>query len=256
MAFGRACAPSRSRGLREVPKLFSLLLGGVAEFWTASRRIENSLQIGAYTLIVFASYLIGSLPTGYLAARARGIDIRTVGSGNIGATNVLRVLGKTAGLSVLAVDGFKGFAAARWMPGLAIHVFPSGGLEREHLALAAGVAAILGHNYPCWLNFKGGKGIATSAGVVMAWAPLACVTALATWGIFFVATKYVSVASLAAAVILPPAVWFWNGSPTMTGAMTALSLLAFYKHKANIRRLWTGTENRVGQKQKIKEPTP
>jgi glycerol-3-phosphate acyltransferase PlsY len=212
------------------------------------------LEIGAYTLMVVAAYLLGSLPTGFLAAKARGIDIRTVGSGNIGATNVLRVLGTGAGLSVLAVDGLKGFAAARWMPILAMEVLPAAKVEHEHLALVAGVAAILGHNYPCWLKFKGGKGIATSAGVVMAWAPLACVTALAVWGIFFIATKYVSVASLAAAVILPVAVWFWKGSLTMTCVMTALSILAFYKHKGNIRRLLQGTENRVGGKKTAKEP--
>ncbi len=218
-----------------------------------ARNFRTRVQIGAYILIVFASYLLGSVPTGYLAAKSRGIDIRTVGSGNIGATNVLRTLGKTAGFAVLAIDGMKGFAAARWMPLLALHVFPQSTAEKEHLALVAGVAVILGHNYTCWLSFKGGKGIATSAGVVMAWAPLACVTALATWGLVFVATKYVSVASLAAAVVLPPAVWFWNGSLTMTGVMTALSALAFYKHKGNIRRLLDGTESRVGKKSEIKE---
>jgi len=212
------------------------------------------LEISAYMLTVVAAYLLGSVPTGYLAGKARGIDIRTVGSGNIGATNVVRVLGKAAGLSVLAVDGLKGFAAARWIPVFAMDVFPTELLEQEHLALVAGVAAILGHNYTCWLNFKGGKGIATSAGVVMAWVPLACVTALAVWGIFFIATKYVSVASLAAAVILPLAVWVWKGSLTMTCVMTALSILAFYKHKANIRRLLQGTEPRVGKKKTVQEP--
>ncbi len=220
----------------------------------SERKPLPSLEIGAYTLIVVASYLVGSVPAGFLAARARGIDIRTVGSGNIGATNVLRVLGKTAGFTVLAVDGFKGFAAARWLPLLAMRVFPGANVEEEHLAIVAGVAAILGHNYPCWLNFKGGKGIATSAGVVMAWAPLACVTALVVWGVFFIVTKYVSVASLAAAVILPPAVWLFNGSVAMTCVMTGLSLLAFYKHKGNIRRLLQGTENRAGQKKTAREP--
>ena len=141
------------------------------------------MQIGAYSLTIFVSYLIGSLPTGYLAGMARGIDIRAAGSGNIGATNVFRVLGNAAGIAVLAVDGVKGFAAARWVPLLAGNCFP--GTPAENLALAAGAAAVLGHVYTCWLKFKGGKGIATSAGVGFAWAPEACAVTLAIWGIVF-----------------------------------------------------------------------
>ena len=116
--------------------------------------------------------------------------------------------------------------------------------------LAAGVAAILGHNFPCWLKFKGGKGIATSGGVVLAWAPLACLTALATWGVVLVLTKFVSLASIAAALVLPVAVWFWSRSLTMTVVMAVLSALAIYKHKGNIQRLLAGTESRAGSKPK------
>jgi glycerol-3-phosphate acyltransferase PlsY len=206
------------------------------------------LAIGAYIFVVVVSYVLGSTPSGYLAGKARGIDIRAMGSGNIGATNVFRVLGRTAGIAVLAADGLKGFVAARFVPVLALHIFASSGARRENLALAAGVGAILGHNYTCWLRFKGGKGIATSGGVVMAWAPAACLTALGLWGLVFVATRYVSLASIAAALVLPFAVWFWNGSPTMTYVMSALSLLAIYKHKANIQRLLKGTENRIAKK--------
>jgi glycerol-3-phosphate acyltransferase PlsY len=196
-------------------------------------------------MVVVISYFLGSVPSGFLAGKARGIDVRTAGSGNIGATNAFRVLGKTAGTMVLLTDALKGFAAARWTPLLAVCVFPAAVPERENLALVAGVAAILGHNFTCWLNFKGGKGIATSAGVVMAWAPLACLTALALWGVVFVLTKFVSLASIAAALILPVAVWFWKGSLTMTMVMAALSALAIYKHKGNIQRLLAGTENRA-----------
>ena len=131
---------------------------------------------------------------------------------------------------------------------LAIYLFPGAAPHREYLALVAGVAAILGHNFTCWLNFKGGKGIATSGGVVLAWAPLACLTALALWGVVFLLTKYVSLGSIAAAVVLPIAVWYWKGSLTMTIVMGMLSALAIYKHKANIQRLIAGTENRVGTK--------
>jgi len=206
------------------------------------------MDISAYIFVVVISYLLGATPSGYLAGMACGIDVRTAGSGNIGATNVVRVLGKKAGAIVLAADAFKGFVSARWVPGLALCLFPSPGTSRENLALAGGVAAILGHIYTCWLKFKGGKGIATSGGVVLAWAPAACLTALALWGVVLAAGKYVSLASIAAAIILPFAVWFWNGSPTMTYAMTGLSLLAIYKHKANIQRLLKGEESRIGRK--------
>jgi glycerol-3-phosphate acyltransferase PlsY len=205
------------------------------------------LHISSYIFVVIVSYILGSTPSGYLAGKARGIDVRKVGSGNIGATNVFRVLGKTAGAVVLLGDAFKGFVAARFVPLLAAHIFVNSCAPRENLALAAGVAAILGHNYSFWLRFKGGKGIATSAGVVMAWAPEACLTALALWAVVFFASRYVSLASICAALILPFAVWFWNGSITMTCVMTALSLLAIYKHKGNIQRLLNGTENRIGK---------
>ncbi len=194
------------------------------------------------------SYLLGSLPAGYLAGMAQGIDVRAQGSGNIGATNVFRVLGTKAGIAVLTVDALKGFVAARWVPALALHFFAAPGASRENLALAAGAASILGHNYTCWLRFKGGKGIATSGGVVLAWAPAACLTAVALWGLVFAASRYVSLASIAAALILPFAVWYWKGSATMTAVMAALSVLAIYKHKANVRRLLDGTENRFVKK--------
>jgi glycerol-3-phosphate acyltransferase PlsY len=206
------------------------------------------VDIGAYIVVIVASYFLGSVPAGFLAGKARGVDVRTVGSGNIGATNAFRVLGKTAGTVVLLADALKGFAAARWTPLLAVQLFPGAAPQRENLALVAGVAAILGHNFTCWLKFKGGKGIATSGGVVLAWAPLACLTALALWGVVFVMTKFVSLASIAAALVLPVAVWFWNGSLTMTAVMAALSALAIYKHKGNIQRLLQGTESRAGAK--------
>jgi glycerol-3-phosphate acyltransferase PlsY len=207
------------------------------------------VDYGAYIAVLLMSYFLGSVPSGFLAGKARGVDVRTVGSGNIGATNAFRALGKTAGTLVLLADAFKGFAAARWLPLLTVCFFPDARPQQENLALAAGIGAILGHNFTCWLNFKGGKGIATSAGVVLAWAPLACLTALALWGIVFVITKFVSVASIAAALVLPPAVWFFSkGSVAMTAVMAALSALAIYKHKGNIQRLVQGTELRAGAK--------
>jgi len=197
-------------------------------------------------LTIIGSYLVGSIPTGYIVGRIRGVDVRKEGSGNIGAANAFRVLGRNAGAAVLLIDGFKGFSAARWMPLLALHFFPAA--NAEHLALAGGVAAVLGHNYTCWLHFKGGKGIATSAGVVMAWAPLACVGALGVWGLMAAVTRYVSVASIAAAIFLPIGVWVTKRSVAMTCVMSALSVLAIYKHRGNMKRLREGTENRLGAK--------
>ena len=129
------------------------------------------MDIGAYIFVVVISYLLGATPSGYLAGMACGVDVRSVGSGNIGATNVMRVLGTKAGAIVLAADALKGFVSARWIPLLGLRLFPSPGTTWENLALAGGVAAILGHVYTFWLKFKGGKGIATTGGVVLAWAP-------------------------------------------------------------------------------------
>jgi glycerol-3-phosphate acyltransferase PlsY len=208
-----------------------------------------------YIVIAVAGYLLGSIPTGYLVARAKGIDIRTVGSGNIGATNAFRILGKPAGIFVLVVDGLKGFAACSWLADFVVQLFAVAPEQIENLRIVAGICAILGHNFTCWLKFKGGKGIATSAGVYFALAPLAAGIALGTWIIVFALGRYVSVASIAAAVALPTAVWLTNGSRFLGIVTTALGLLAIYKHKSNIQRLLNGTERRLGQKSETPEAT-
>jgi acyl phosphate:glycerol-3-phosphate acyltransferase len=207
-----------------------------------------------FIAVVVAAYLLGSIPTGYLVAKARGVDIRSVGSGNIGATNAFRVLGKTAGAFVLLADGLKGYAACAWLcAGLvALLNVPAAdvGLHR----VLAGVAVVLGHNYTCWLWFKGGKGIATTAGVFFALAPLAASIAVGAWVILFLLTRYVSVASIAAAVILPTAVWLTQNSLLLGWVTTALGVLAIAKHKANLQRLFQGTENRISFKSKSTAP--
>ncbi|MCU0784687.1 MAG: glycerol-3-phosphate 1-O-acyltransferase PlsY [Verrucomicrobia bacterium] len=217
-----------------------------------------------YIFTAVAAYLLGSIPTGYLVvAKARGLDIRTAGSGNIGATNVFRILGKPAGICVLLLDALKGFGAValilnyyhdlneflpRMFPVEAI-AFPE---VRLGYAILAGACAVVGHNYTCWIGFKGGKGIATSAGVYFALAPLAASIALGVWILLFVVSRYVSIASIAAAVALPTAVWFTTNSLCLGVFTTALGALAVYKHKANIQRLLAGTENRVHfKKEKI-----
>ena len=214
-----------------------------------------------YILIALAAYLLGSIPFGFLAAKAMGIDIRSVGSGNIGATNAMRVLGKPAGLGVLLLDVLKGYAACaflaplifNWLEPLFYGLAPKFHAEpvefQIRLYVVAGIFAVLGHNYTCWLNFKGGKGIATTAGVYLALAPWAVLVALGVFILALLLTKYVSVASMSAAVALPITVWILSPHYIFLGIVTtALGALAIYRHKSNIQRLLAGTENRLGKK--------
>jgi glycerol-3-phosphate acyltransferase PlsY len=210
----------------------------------------------AYIFAAILGYLLGSIPTGYLVARAKGIDIRNVGSGNIGATNAMRVLGKPLGIFVLLVDALKGFVAPAFvlsfyhqLQKLSPEVFGASALPdpklRWTLAIVAGIAVVLGHNYTCWLKFKGGKGIATTAGVYFALSPISVALALGVWLLIFLATRYVSIASIAAAIALPTAVWVTQTSLLLSIVTTALGVLAIVKHKSNIQRLMTGTEHRI-----------
>jgi len=214
------------------------------------------VPILSYVYIAVGAYLLGSVPTGYLAGRARGIDIRTVGSGNMGATNVFRTLGKTAGVVVLVADGLKGYTACAWLCDAALRWLNISSSDTELYRIVAGVAAVLGHNFTCWLRFKGGKGIATSAGVFLALAPAAVGLALGVWMIVFALSRYASVASIAAALALPAAVWILPPRHLLLGIVTtALGLLAIAKHKGNIERLFRGTERRFGEKSTTPEAT-
>ncbi|MEP6663483.1 MAG: glycerol-3-phosphate 1-O-acyltransferase PlsY [Verrucomicrobiota bacterium] len=222
--------------------------------------MEIFSDILCYALTALAAYLLGSIPTGYLVAKAKGIDIRSVGSGNIGATNVFRILGKPAGIFVLLADAAKGFCACWLIPGLVLKLSNGNIGSRleleiyfkilEQLAIVAGIAAILGHNYTCWLKFKGGKGIATTAGVMIALAPWAFLIVLTIFLLVAFGTRYVSLGAILASFCLPFSVWICRGTKTMIGVMAALGALAIYKHKANIKRLLNGTESRMGQKKK------
>ena len=219
------------------------------------------MPILGYILIALAAYLLGSIPFGFLVAKAKGIDIRSVGSGNIGATNAMRVLGKPAGILVLLMDVLKGYVACAFLPptifnwliphysGLFRYFHDTPVEFQTRLFVVAGIFAVLGHNYTCWLKFKGGKGIATTAGVYLALAPWALLIALGVFILAIVVTKYVSVGSIAAAVALPAAVWIMSPNNLFLGIVTtALGALAVYKHKSNIQRLMAGTENRLGRK--------
>jgi glycerol-3-phosphate acyltransferase PlsY len=205
-----------------------------------------------WLLIAVGSYLIGSIPFGYLAGRLCGIDIRTKGSGNIGATNALRVLGKKWGYSVFLLDFLKA-----WLPvklalgwGIALMVHPA-----SAPGALAGLCALLGHSFPVWLGFKGGKGIASSAGVMVGLFSLAVfLVCLGMWLLLFTVTRYVSIASIVAAISLPAAVGIlvllhradWLGF-TVSVVMAAL---AIWRHRSNIVRLRAGTEPRFERKKK------
>jgi glycerol-3-phosphate acyltransferase PlsY len=206
-----------------------------------------------YILTALAAYLLGSVPFGFLVAKAKGVDIRSVGSGNIGATNAMRVLGKPAGIFVLLMDVLKGFAACAWIPDFLLYHWPfKYEFSPEQILLLhviAGICAVLGHNYTCWLKFKGGKGIATTAGVYLALAPWAVLVALVVFILAVLVTKYVSAGSISAAIALPVTVWIMSPQNLFLGIVTtALGALAVYKHKSNIQRLMAGTENRLGKK--------
>jgi glycerol-3-phosphate acyltransferase PlsY len=217
-----------------------------------------AVPIPGYILTVLIGYLLGSIPTGFLVAKARGVDIRTVGSGNIGATNVFRILGKAAGVFVLVVDAAKGWLAVFVVAKLVSAWFypEAESLAQEWFRLCAGVAAILGHNYTCWLHFKGGKGIATSAGVLVALVPVPLLIVLGVWIVVFAFSRYVSLASICAAFVLPWAAWAFGESWTIIMVTSALAALAIYKHKANIQRLLNGTENRIGAQKRTSSDAP
>ena len=223
------------------------------------------MPILGYILTALAAYLLGSIPFGFLVAKAKGVDIRSAGSGNIGATNAMRVLGKPAGIAVLLLDAAKGYVACVFLPpmiynwliphysGLFLY-FQDVPVELQtRFFVVAGICAVLGHNYTCWLKFKGGKGIATTAGVYLALAHWALLVALAVFILAILLTKYVSVGSIAAAIALVVTVWVMPPHNLFLGIVTtALGVLAIYKHKSNIQRLLAGTENRLGQKKAAK----
>jgi glycerol-3-phosphate acyltransferase PlsY len=198
-------------------------------------------------LVALGAFLLGSIPTGYLVARAKGVDIRQHGSGNIGATNVFRTLGKPLGVFVFMVDALKGFAVV-WLAGR------FGGAS-DWAAIIAAVAVIAGHNYTPWLGFKGGKGIATSAGVLLALMPWAVLCIAIVWFVVFKVSRYVSLASISAAAALPVAVAaLWSagcgGNGPLLGFSVLISALAIWRHRTNIQRLRAGTESRFEGKKK------
>lgn len=197
---------------------------------------------------VVVAYLLGSIPAGLLISRLRGVDIRSVGSGNIGATNVFRSVGKGWGSLTFLFDALKGFIPAYGFP--LLFARPDMAEPGEALALAFGCAAIAGHNWPVFLRFKGGKGVATSAGVLLGIVPSAFLIGLATWILLLGLTGYVAVASMGAAVAISCAGWllYQSHGPLLPITLTALGLVVIYTHRSNIQRLMNGTEHRFRRK--------
>jgi acyl phosphate:glycerol-3-phosphate acyltransferase len=190
--------------------------------------------VNAAAAIVIA-YLLGSIPFAYLAGRARGIDLRKVGSGNLGAANVFRTLGRRMGIAVMAADIGKGAAAVLVAKALTGAPWP---------AVAAG-AAMAGHIFPVWLRFKGGKGVAVGAGALIALMPLAAAILVGAWALIVIATRYTSVASMTGAILAVPVAWAlgypWSSIVFVSVAAVAVLVL----HRGNLMRLVRGQELRI-----------
>lgn len=204
-------------------------------------------------LTAVAGYLLGSLPFGYLVARKHGVNIFEVGSKNPGATNVRRVLGSGPGNLVFALDALKGALAtfAPWGYGLARGIGPAGeigGVSIGHLEIAGLLGAFLGHSFSCFTGFRGGKGVATGAGGFAVLFPSGILIAVGVWLLALAATRYVSVASMLAAIALPVAAFFLHESTLLIGASALIAVLVVVRHRANLARLAAGTESKIGRK--------
>ena len=198
-----------------------------------------------YLILVPAAYLLGAVPFGFIIAKSRGIDIRTVGSGNIGATNVLRSVGKSWGILTLVLDALKGLIPAALFPLIAMKYFSTD--SPEILKLSCGFAAIIGHNFPVYLKFKGGKGVATTAGALIGIAPAALGIGLAGFIAAFALSRMVSLGSIIAALTIPIAGWwlYRENGIVIPIALTILGILVIWRHRANIGRIVKGQENRI-----------
>ena len=208
-----------------------------------------------YICFFAAGYLFGSIPWAFILGKVNGIDIRKHGSGNVGATNVRRTLGKKWAVLCFFLDFIKGF-----LPVLVLNLLYSGNFidKTPFGVVIIAAASVAGHMWPLFLNFKGGKGISTIAGILLAVAPLSLLAGGAIWALVFYSTRYVSLASIAGALILPVSAFAFsyykigNEIPLPSLIMlTAMALLAIIRHKGNIIRLLKGTENRFVKKQKL-----
>lgn len=183
---------------------------------------------------ILIGYAIGSMPIGYLMAHAAsGVDLRRVGSGNVGAANVYRTGGLRMGIAVMVADMAKGAAAVLLVGG-------------GPAAVASGVAAVVGHIYPVWLRFKGGKGVATASGVFSVLTPWPTLIAAAAFALIVARTRFVSLGSIVATVLLPVAEWLLPGQCSVEIGATLVASLILFRHRGNVARLWSRTERALG----------
>ena len=199
------------------------------------------------------SYLLGSIPFGFLVAKAHGVDIRSKGSGNIGATNVFRTLGKGPGILTFALDFAKGLVSALVVAGAADRLLGPVGGNLPCLRLVCGAGALVGHSFPLFLGFRGGKGVATGVGLVMGISPATALVGLGVWLVVFLASRYVSLASIAAAAAVAVAAWtVMTPDPRriVPAVLTVLCVLVVARHHSNVGRLLHGTENRFSFRKK------
>ena len=208
-------------------------------------QLEPPLVMKSIFLIV--SYFVGAIPFGLLISKAAGVDVRREGSCNIGATNVSRILGKRLGLVTLVCDVAKGY-----LPMLAADLSLPPGEGKQVIISLCGFMAVVGHMFPCYLRFKGGKGVATGLGVFLFLSPPAIVTSLVIFIVAVASTGFVSVGSLLASALAPVWIWFFNGNQSMVLVAAAIAVLIWIKHRENIVRLLKG-EEKSWKKNKLKE---
>ena len=199
-----------------------------------------------YILAGLLAYLLGSVPFGLLVARARGVDIRAVGSRNIGATNVFRCVGKPWGILTFALDFLKGLTGASLIPFLASRLISAEGVSAPTLALVGGAASVIGHTWPLFAGFKGGKGVATGFGMLVAIVPAAVGIAFGLWLVVMATSRYVSLSSVTAATVLAALVWLprFCGHLPSSIVITVIAMVVIIRHRSNIVRLVNGTEAR------------
>ena len=202
--------------------------------------------------VLLGSYLLGSIPFGYVAGKIRGVDIRKIGSGNIGATNVVRTLGKRYGYPVFVLDFLKGFGAVKISMSIATDARPEWG-SPEIFGILAAIASVIGHSFPVWLKFRGGKGVATSAGALFGLIPLAALIGIVIWVLVFWFTRYVSVASVVAAATLPLVILIMTRLNQIHGnalfySSLGLAAVVMWRHRSNFSRLMHGSEPRFTRK--------
>ncbi|MDL2400821.1 glycerol-3-phosphate 1-O-acyltransferase PlsY [Rhizobium mayense] len=204
----------------------------MADFWTWQLTLPTALAA------IVTGYLLGSIPFGLVLTRMAGLgDVRKIGSGNIGATNVLRTGNKPLAAATLLLDAFKGTAVVL----IVSHFFG------EDAGVLAGFAAFVGHIFPVWIGFKGGKGVATYLGILLGLAPLMALIFAIVWLAIAFTTRYSSLSALVATLVIPVALWIL-GADKIAAAMAVMTIISWYKHKANIIRLAAGTESKIGAK--------